>query len=111
MREAVIVSSVRTPIGRANKGALKAIRPDDLAALAVRAALAAAPALDPARVEDLVLGCAFPEAEQGMNLARVVAALAGLPESVAGVTVNRFCASSLQAINMAAQAIMLDQGD
>ena len=110
MREAVIVSSVRTPIGRANKGAFKAVRPDDLAALAVRAAVERVPELDSC-IEDVILGCAFPEAEQGMNLARLVGALAGLPESVAGVTVNRFCASSLQAINMAAQAIMLDQGD
>jgi acetyl-CoA acetyltransferase family protein len=111
MRDAVIVSSVRTPMGRANKGALRVMRPDDLAAIAVQAALATLPALDPARIEDVILGCAFPEAEQGMNLARIVAALAGLPDNVAGVTVNRFCASSLQAINMAAQAIMLDQGD
>ncbi|HWE64041.1 MAG TPA: thiolase family protein [Chloroflexota bacterium] len=111
MHEAVIVSSVRTPIGRANKGALKAIRADDLAATAVRGALDAVPQLDRARIEDLILGCAFPEGEQGMNLARLITLLVGLPETVAGVTINRFCASSLQAINMAAQAIMLGQGE
>src|SRR5438552_14584472 len=111
MEEAVIVSAVRTPIGRANKGVLKDVRADDLAAVAVRGALARVPKLDPSLIEDLILGCAFPEGEQGMNLARLVAALAGLPETVAGVTVNRFCASSLQAFNMAAQNIMLGLGD
>jgi acetyl-CoA acyltransferase len=111
MAEAVIVSAVRTPIGRANKGVLKDVRADDLAAVAVRGALARVPKLDPSLIEDLILGCAFPEGEQGMNLARLVVALAGLPETVAGVTVNRFCASSLQAFNMAAQNIMLGLGD
>src|SRR5947209_2791796 len=111
MRDAVIVSAVRTPIGRAHKGTLKAVRADDLAALAVRGALEAVPALDRNRIEDLILGCAFPEAGPGLNRARLVGILVGLPESVAGVTVNRFCASSLQAVNMAAQAIMLGHGD
>jgi acetyl-CoA acetyltransferase family protein len=111
MREAVIVSSVRTPIGRASKGSLKGIRADDLAAIAVRGALDAVPQMDQSRIEDVIIGCAFPEGEQGMNLARLVAILVGLPETVAGVTVNRFCASSLQAINMAAQAVMLGQGE
>jgi acetyl-CoA acetyltransferase family protein len=111
MAEAVIVSAVRTPIGRANKGVLKDVRADDLAALAVRAAVERVPQLDRSLIEDIVLGCAFPEGEQGMNLARLVGALAGLPETAAGVTVNRFCASSLQAVNMAAQNIMLDLGD
>src|SRR5579875_2426088 len=111
MAEAVIVSAVRTPIGRANKGALKDVRGDDLAALAVKGALERVPQLDRSLVEDVIIGCAFPEGEQGMNLARLVGALAGLPETAAGVTVNRFCASSLQAVNMAAQSIMLDQGD
>lgn len=111
MHDAVIVSAVRTPIGRANKGALKDVRADDLAAFAVKAALARLPQLDPSLVEDVILGCAFPEGEQGMNLARLVSALAGLPETVGGVTVNRFCASSLQAVNMAAQNIMLGYGD
>jgi acetyl-CoA acetyltransferase family protein len=111
MAEAVIVSAVRTPIGRASKGALKDVRADDLAAIAVRAAVERVPNLDPSLIEDLILGCAFPEGEQGMNLARLVVPLAGLPETVGGVTVNRFCASSLQAFNMAAQNIMLGLGD
>jgi acetyl-CoA acyltransferase len=111
MPEAVIVSAVRTPIGRANKGALKDVRADDLAAMAVKAAVERVPNLDRSLVEDVILGCAFPEGEQGMNLARLVGALAGLPETAGGVTVNRFCASSLQAVNMAAQNIMLGMGD
>ncbi|HVB26182.1 MAG TPA: thiolase family protein [Ktedonobacteraceae bacterium] len=111
MAEAVIVSAVRTPIGRANKGVLRDVRADDLAALAVRAAVERVPQLDRSLIEDVIIGCAFPEGEQGMNLARIVGALAGLPETAGGVTVNRFCASSLQAFNMAAQSIMLDQGD
>src|SRR5881275_108409 len=111
MQEAVIVSAVRTPIGRANKGVLKDVRADDLAALAVKTAVERVPQLDRSLIEDVIIGCAFPEGEQGMNLARLVGALAGLPGTAAGVTVNRFCASSLQAVNMAAQNIMLDLGD
>ncbi len=111
MAEAVIVSAVRTPIGRANKGVLKDVRADDLASVAVRGALARVPQLDHSLIEDLIFGCAFPEGEQGMNVARLIVALSGLPETVAGTTVNRFCASSLQAFNMAAQNIMLDLGD
>lgn len=111
MPEAVIVSAVRTPIGRANKGVLKDVRADDLAAIAVRAAVERVPQLERSLIEDVIIGCAFPEGEQGMNLARLVGALSGLPETAGGVTVNRFCASSLQAVNMAAQSIMLGQGD
>src|SRR6266516_4858819 len=111
MAEAVIVSAVRTPIGRANKGALKDVRADDLAAFVVKAAVERVPQLDHSLIEDVILGCAFPEGEQGMNLARLVSALAGLPETIGGVTINRFCASSLQAVNTAAQNIMLDMGD
>src|ERR1700736_1218204 len=111
MSEAVIVSAVRTPIGRANKGVLKDVRADDLAAVAVKAAVERVPQLDRSLIEDLILGCAFPEGEQGMNLARIVVALAGLPETAGGVTVNRFCASGLQAVNMASQNIMLGLGD
>src|SRR5579883_703234 len=111
MPEAVIVSAVRTPIGRAGKGTLRTVRADDLAAVAIRAAVERVPNLDPNLIEDLILGCAFPEGEQGMNLARIVTGLAGLPVNSGGVTVNRFCASSLQAVNMAAQSIMLGQGD
>jgi acetyl-CoA acetyltransferase family protein len=111
MAEAVIVSAVRTPIGRANKGVLKDVRSDDLAAIAVKSALERVPNLDRSLIEDVIIGCAFPEGEQGMNLARLVGALAGVPETAGGVTVNRFCASSLQAVNMAAQNIMLGLGD
>jgi acetyl-CoA acetyltransferase family protein len=111
MAEAVIVSAARTPIGRANKGVLKDVRSDDLAAIAVKGALERVPNLDRSLIEDVIIGCAFPEGEQGMNLARLVGALAGIPETAGGVTVNRFCASSLQAVNMAAQNIMLGLGD
>ncbi len=111
MPEAVVVSAVRTPIGRAVKGSLKDIRADDLAALAVRAAVERVPGLDLNLIEDVILGCAMPEGEQGMNIARIVTALAGLPYTAGGVTVNRFCASSLQAVNMAAQNIMLGMGE
>jgi len=108
--EAVIVSAVRTPIGRANKGAFVDCRPDDLAGLAIREALARVPALDPLEVEDVLLGCAQPAGEQGYNLARVSAILAGMP-LVPGATVNRYCSSSLQAIRMAAHAIRAGEGD
>jgi acetyl-CoA acyltransferase len=111
MPEAVVVSAVRTPIGRAVKGSLKDVRADDLAALAVRAAVSRVPQLDLSLIEDVILGCAMPEGEQGMNVARIVTALAGLPYTAGGVTVNRFCASSLQAFNMAAQNILLGMGE
>jgi acetyl-CoA acetyltransferase family protein len=111
MREAVIVSAVRTPFGRAHKGRLTGIRADDLAAMAVRGALDRAQNLDPSMIEDVILGCAFPEGEQGFNLAKPVSALAGIPSTAGGTTVNRFCASALQAVNMAAQAIIHGDGD
>ncbi|HLW01739.1 MAG TPA: thiolase family protein [Ktedonobacterales bacterium] len=111
MPDAVVVSAVRTPIGRAVKGSLRDVRADDLAALAVRAAVGRVPNLDLSLIEDVILGCATPEGEQGMNVARIVTALAGLPYTAGGVTVNRFCASSLQAFNMAAQNILLGMGD
>ena len=110
MAEAVIVSALRSPIGRAVKGSLKDVRADDLAALIVRAAVERSK-IDPRLIEDVIIGCAFPEGEQGMNVARMITGLAGLPTTSGAVTVNRFCASSLQAVNMAAQAIMLGQGD
>src|SRR5438132_11846944 len=100
MPEAVIVATARTAIGRAHKGSLADVRPDDLAAFAVRSALEQVPELDPADIVDVMVGCAMPEAQQGMNLGRRVALLAGLPSSVPGTTVNRFCASSLQTIRM-----------
>ncbi|HEY7984932.1 MAG TPA: thiolase family protein [Ktedonobacterales bacterium] len=111
MPEAVIVSAVRTPIGRASKGALKVVRGDDLGAVAVRGAVARVEGLDPKVIEDVIIGCAFPEGEQGMNVARIITGLAGLSVHAGGVTVNRFCASSLQAVNMAAQSIMLGLGE
>lgn len=111
MREAVIVAAVRTPIGKAKKGALRHVRPDDLGALVVREALARVPGLKPEAVDDVIFGCAIPEAEQGLNIARIIALRAGLPTSVPGVTVNRFCSSGLQAIADAAQRIMCGFAD
>jgi acetyl-CoA C-acetyltransferase len=111
MPEAVIVSTARTPIGRAGKGSLVDARPDDLAAFAVRAALENAPGLPQEEIVDVMIGCGFPQERQGMNLARRVALLAGLPHTVPGTTVNRFCASSLQTIRMAFHAIRAGEGD
>jgi acetyl-CoA C-acetyltransferase len=111
MPEAVVVAAARTAIGRANKGSLAAARPDDLLAFAVASALEQVPALEPAEVVDVLAGCAFPEQKQGMNVARRAALLAGLPVSVPGTTVNRFCASSLQAIRMAFHAVRAGEGD
>jgi acetyl-CoA acyltransferase len=105
MRDAVIVSSVRTAVGKAGRGALRATRPDDLAAIAIRAALDRVPGLDPKEIDDVILGCAMPEAEQGMNVARIAALRAGLPVECSAMTVNRFCSSGLQAIAMAAERI------
>jgi acetyl-CoA acyltransferase len=106
MRGAVIVSSVRTPVGRAFKGTLRATRPDELAAVAIRGALERIPQLDPKEIEDVILGCAMPEAEQGMNVARIASLRAGLPVEASAITINRFCSSGLQAIAMAAERIM-----
>lgn len=111
MREAVIVSAVRTAIGRAPKGILRNTRPEHSATEVVKEAIRRARGLDPGEIDDLVIGCAFPEAEAGMNLGRVIALKAGLPHSVAGVTVNRFCASGLEAIAIAAQRIMCGFAD
>src|SRR6267378_7087790 len=106
MREFVLVSSVRTPVGRAFKGTLRATRPDELAAVAIKGTLARVPQLDPKEIEDVILGCAMPEAEQGMNVARIASLRAGLPVEVPALTINRFCSSGLQAIAMAAERIM-----
>src|SRR2546427_11759224 len=106
MREVVIASLVRTPVGRAFKGTLRATRPDELAAIAIKGALQRVPQLDPKEIEDVILGCAMPEGEQGMNVARIASLRAGLPVEVAAMTVNRFCASGLQAIAIAAERIM-----
>lgn len=105
MREAVIVSAVRTAVGKAPRGTLRATRPDDLGAIAVRGALARVPGLDPREIDDVIIGCAMPEAEQGMNLARVISFRAGLPNEPAAMTVNRYCASGLQSIALAAERI------
>ena len=111
MPEAVIVAATRTPIGRARKGSLVDARPDDLAAFAVDSALKQVPELDRSEIVDVMVGCGFPQEKQGMNLGRRVALLAGLPETVPGTTVNRFCASSLQTIRMAFHAIRAGEGD
>ncbi|MGH2784097.1 MAG: acetyl-CoA C-acyltransferase [Actinomycetota bacterium] len=111
MPEAVIVSAARTPIGRAAKGSLINARPDDLGAFAVRTAMEKIPQLEGSEIVDVMIGCGFPEGEQGMNLGRRVALLAGLGHSVPGTTVNRFCASSLQTIRMAFHAIKAGEGD
>jgi acetyl-CoA acyltransferase len=106
MREVVIVSSVRTPVGRAFKGTLRTTRPDELAAIAIKGALERVPQVDLKEIEDVILGCATPEAEQGTNVARIASLRAGLPIEVSAVTINRFCSSGLQAIAMAAERIM-----
>lgn len=111
MSEAVVVAAARTAIGRATKGSLAGARPDDLLAFAISEALARVPELDPAEIVDVTVGCAFPEQKQGMNIARRAALLAGLPDTVPGTTVNRFCASSLQTIRMAFHAVRAGEGD
>src|SRR5215813_7319642 len=111
MPEAVIVAAARTPIGRAAKGSLVDVRPDDLCAFAVKAALEKVPGLPPEEIVDVMVGCGFPQDRQGMNLGRRAALLAGLPGTVPGTTINRFCASSLQTIRMAFHAIKAGEGD
>lgn len=106
MREAVIVSAVRTAVGKSPRGMLKDTRPDDLAAIVIKEAIRRVPGLEPAEIDDVVMGCALPEAEQGLNVARIAALRAGLPVTVTGQTVNRFCSSGLQAIAIAAEHIM-----
>src|SRR5438477_9537564 len=106
MHEAVIVSAVRTAVGKAPNGTLRGTRPDELAATVIAEALRRAPGIDPAEIEDVILGCAMPEAEQGLNVARIASLRAGVPVSASAVTVNRFCASGLQAIAYAAERIM-----
>ena len=110
IQDAYIVAATRLPVGKRN-GAYATTRPDDMLAAALNGALAQAPGLDPARIEDVIAGCAMPEAEQGMNVARIGLLLAGLPQSVAGVTVNRFCASGLQAVADAAARIRTGEAD
>ncbi|NCP87150.1 MAG: acetyl-CoA C-acyltransferase [Anaerolineae bacterium CG_4_9_14_3_um_filter_57_17] len=109
LKNAVIVAAARTAVGKAKRGGLATVRPDEMAAAVVQELLRRTPGLDPAQIEDVILGCAFPEGEQGMNMARTVALRAGLPESVCGETVNRYCSSGSQSIAHAAYAIMAGQ--
>ena len=111
VQDAYIVAATRTPIGRSHRGFFRNTRPDDLLATALRAALAQVPGLDPAAIEDVICGCAIPEGAQGLNVARIGAILAGLPKSVGGITVNRFCASGLSAVQMAADRIRVGEAD
>ena len=111
IQEAYIVAATRTPVGKAPRGVFKHIRPDDLLVHAIKSALAQVPSLDPHAIEDAIVGCAFPEAEQGLNMARMAALLAGLPNTVGGVTINRYCASGITAIQMAADRIRVGEAD
>ena len=111
VQEAYIVAATRTPIGRSHRGFFRNMRPDDLLVSALKSALAQVPSLDPKSIEDIICGCAIPEAQQGLNIARIGAVLAGLPHSVGGITVNRFCASGLSAVQMAADRIRVGESD
>jgi acetyl-CoA acyltransferase len=111
VQDAYIVAATRTPIGKSGRGYFKNTRSDDLLVLAIQSALRQVPTLDPKAIQDAVIGCSFPEGEQGMNMARIAVALAGLPNSVGGITVNRFCASGLSAIQMAADRIRVGEAD
>ncbi len=111
MREVVIASSVRTAVGKAPRGTLRATRPDDLAAVAIKGALERLPQLNAKEVEDVIIGCATPEAEQGMNVARIAALRAGVPVEVSAMTINRFCSSGLQAISLAADSVMAGRAE
>jgi acetyl-CoA acyltransferase len=111
VQDAYIVAATRTPIGRSHKGAFRNLRPDDLLVKALQGALAQVPTLDPQAIEDIICGCAIPEGQQGLNIARIGAVLAGLPTSVGGITVNRFCASGLSAVQMAADRIRVGEAE
>jgi len=111
VQEAYIVAATRTPIGRSGRGFFRNTRPDDLLVAAIKSAMAQVPGLDPAAIEDAIVGCSFPEGEQGMNMARIAVALCGFPKPVGGVTVNRFCASGLTAVQMAADRIRVGEAD
>ena len=111
VQEAYIVAATRTPIGRSGRGFFRNTRPDDLLVAALKSALSQVPSLDPHSIEDIICGCAIPEAQQGLNIARIGAVLAGLPHSVGGITVNRFCASGLSAVQMAADRIRVGEAD
>ncbi|HEY1059251.1 acetyl-CoA C-acyltransferase [Limnobacter humi] len=111
MKDVYIVAATRTPIGKAPRGVFKEVRPDDLLVHAISKAMAQVPTLDPAAINDAIVGCAFPEGEQGMNMARIAVLLAGLPNTVGGVTINRFCASGITAVSMAANAIATGEAE
>jgi acetyl-CoA acyltransferase len=111
VQDAYIVAALRTPVGKAPRGMFKSVRPDDLLAHALKSALAKCPGLDPAAIEDVIVGCAMPEAEQGMNVARIGLLLAGFPNTVSGMTINRFCSSGVQAVALAADRIRLGEAD
>src|SRR5215211_2944288 len=109
MKDAVIVSAARTPVGKAKRGGLATVRPDEMAATAIQELLKRMPNLEPAQIEDVVIGCAFPEGEQGLNMARMISLRAGLPDSVPAETINRYCASGVQSIAHVAHAIQAGQ--
>src|SRR5207247_10437400 len=111
MKEAFIVAAARTPVGKAPNGKIRTVRPDGLAAVAIKGALSRVPQISPDQIEDFILGCAMPEGAQGMNVARIACQRAGLPDSVPGVTVNRFCASGLEAIAIGAQRVLSGMAD
>ena len=111
VQDAYIVAATRTPVGKAPRGVFRNTRPDDMLAHVIRAVMAQCPGIDPHRIGDAIIGCAMPEAEQGMNVARIGVLLAGLPDTVPGVTINRFCSSGLQAVAMAADRIRLGEDD
>ena len=111
VQEAYIVAATRTPVGKAPRGMFRNTRPDDLLAYVLQRVLAQAPSLDPSAVGDVIVGCAMPEAEQGINVARIALLLAGIPNTVPGLTVNRFCASGLQAVALAADRIRLGEAE
>src|SRR6476660_9363118 len=111
VQDAYIVAATRTPVGKAPRGMFRNVRPDDMLAFALKSALAKAPGLDPAAIDDVIVGCAMPEAEQGMNVVRIGLLLAGFPNTVSGMTINRFCSSGVQAVALAADRIRLGEAD
>src|SRR4029079_15563798 len=111
MHDAVIVSETRTAVGKAPAGSLRTVRPDDMAAAVIKESLRRAPGVDPKEISDVIIGCAMPEAEQGLNVARIASLRAGIPVEASAVTINRFCSSGLQAIAYAAERIMVGGAD
>src|SRR5579862_7892948 len=111
MHEAYVVAATRTPVGKAPRGAFRHTRPDSMLAHVLKSVLAQVPQVDPGRIDDVIVGCAMPEYEQGMNVARIGLLLAGLPDNVAGMTVNRFCSSGLNAVSIAADRIRTGEAD